>query len=298
MFEINNVPVENTFCEAFDGLFTRVLVTAPDEVRLKKAAYNSTALPLTVFDESEAGVEAFVSEETTPDGRKGAVLQFWVNKTGGREKLEEEFAKRIRQGVLVVPGTRVFNYNSYSKKFSTMEKIGHCGDGYEWNEERFGRRVINIPIMMGEFLIEEKIGYDEGVMGGNIWLYCDSFESGIKSGEAVLDSLKSLEGVVTPFDVCSAGSKVETNYPKIGPTTNHPYCPTLAGKIKESNVPEDVESIPEVVINGVDEESIMKAMKKGIENATKIEGVKKIGSGNFGGDLGSHKIYLGELFEN
>lgn len=297
MFEINEVPIEDTYCEAFSGLFTRVCLTA-DNDRLKKASFNSTALPLTVFDESEAGVESFLDGKNTPDGRDGSILQFWVNKKGGIKKLEEEFAKRVRQGILVVPGTRVFNRNDFDNQFSTMEKIGHCGDGYEWIEERFGREVINIPIMMGEFLIEEKLGFGEGVMGGNIWIYCDSYESGVKAGEVALNSIKEVDGVITPFDICSAGSKVETNYPDIGPTTNHPYCPTLSNKIEDSRVPKNVESIPEIVINGVSEEAVKDAMIAGIKSATEVDGVVRVGAGNFGGDLGSYNISLKQLFSD
>ncbi|PTD94047.1 formylmethanofuran--tetrahydromethanopterin formyltransferase [archaeon SCG-AAA382B04] len=296
MFKVNEVPIEDTYCEAFEGVFTRVLLTAKNSKRLKKSAQGSTALPLTVFDESETGVESYLDSDLTPDDRYGAILQFWVNKKSGKEKLEEEFAKRVRQGILVVPGTRVFNWNDFKDKFGTLKKIGHCGDGYEWIEERFGRQVINIPIMMGEFLVEEKIGYDVGVMGGNVWFYCDSYDSGIRAGEAFLDSTKDVEGVVTPFDICSAGSKVETNYPEIGPTTNHPYCPTLKDKIDSSKVPEGVKSIPEVVINGRNEKSVKKAMKEGIKSATSVDGVIKIGAGNFGGNLGRYKIYLKNLF--
>ncbi len=297
MIEINNVPVEDTFCEAFSGLYSRVILTAENKKRLKKSSCDSTALPLTVFDESEAGIEKWLSDEETPDGREGRVLQFWVNKASGVDKLEKEFAKRVRQGILVVPGTRVFDYSHKKEEFSTIERIGHCGDGFEWIEQRFGRQMINVPIMMGEFLIEEKISYSEGVMGGNIWFLCENYDSGIKAGEKALKAIKETNGVITPFDICSAGSKVETNYPEIGPTTNHPYCPTLKNKIDDSKVPEDVESIPEIVINGINKYKVEEAMKKGIIAASKVEGVKKITAGNFGGNLGSYKIELADLFD-
>lgn len=296
MFKVNDVEIEETYCEAFDGLFCRVILTAEDEDRLKKSSYDSTALPLTVFDESEAGIETWLDTERTPDDRSGSILQFWVNERGGVEKLEEEFAKRVRQGILVVPGTRVFDYGDSKKKFSTLEKIGHCGDGYEWKEKRFGRRVINIPIMMGEFLIEESISYGKGVMGGNIWFFCESYDSGVEAGEAALSAIKEVDGVIAPFDVCSAGSKVETDFPEIGPTTNHRFCPTLRNKIEESEVPRGIEAVPEIVINGTNEKSVREAMKVGIEEASKINGVKKISAGNFGGNLGSHLIRLREMF--
>ncbi|MBI5253855.1 MAG: formylmethanofuran--tetrahydromethanopterin formyltransferase, partial [Euryarchaeota archaeon] len=91
------------------------------------------------------------------------------------------------------------------------------------------------------------------------------------------------------------GSKVETRYPEIGPTTNHPYCPTLRGKIEDSKVPEGVASIPEIVINGVSIQAVKEAMQAAMHSVRNVEGVIKISAGNYGGKLGKHKIYLREL---
>ncbi len=294
--EINGIPVEDTYCEAFDGLFARMLITAKDRKRLEKAAYGSTALPCTVFGESEAGVERFVSPKETPDGRIGAIIQVWVGYgKNAREKLEYELGKRIRQGILVVPTTRVFNLLDSSEKIDIMYKVGHCGDGYEDIETLYGREMIDIPLMMGGFQIEQMIGYSKGVMGGNVWFLCDSEDSALAAGDASLEAIGKVEGVITAFGICSAGSKVESRFPEIGPTTNHPYCPTLKGKIKDYKVPLDVTSIPEIVINGVDQKAVEEAMKAGMNAAAKIKGVKKLSAGNYGGKLGKHHIYLKEL---
>ena len=97
--------------------------------------------------------------------------------------------------------------------------------------------------------------------------------------------------VTTPFDVCSAASKPETNYPEIGPTTNHYYCPSLRKRLgSESKVPDNVNYIPEIVINATDIESMFKALKVGIDAAIDVDGVIGISAGNFGGKLGD-KIY-------
>jgi len=288
--------IEDTYCEAFDGLFSRILITARDEKRLKKAAYDATALPSTVFGEAEGGVEKWVSEKETPDNRKGAIVQIWVNY--GKEaanKLEHELGKRIRQGILVVPTTSVFNALEARDKIDAMNKIGHCGDGYESVENRFGREVINIPIMMGEFIIERHLGYARGVMGGNLWLFCETQDAALEAGDKAAESIRGVDGVITPFDICSAGSKVETRYLEIGPTTNHPYCPTLRGKIKDSKVPEGISSIPEIVINGMTLDSVKKAMHAVIVSVKDIDGLTKISAGNYGGKLGKYKIYLREI---
>jgi len=288
--------IEETYCEAFDGLVARLCITARDEKRLRQAAYSATALPSTVFGESEGGIERWLNEQQTLDGRKGALIQVWVNYgEGAPKKLEYEVSKRIRQGILVVPTTSVFNALDSPERIDTMERIGHCGDGYETIEHRFGREVIVVPIMMGEFVIEHHLGYKKGVMGGNLWFLCESLASALEAGEKAVAAINKVEGAITPFDICAAGSKPETNYPEIGPTTNHPYCPTLKQRIIGSNVPDGVTCIPEIVINGISLDSVKEAMKAAMESVRAVKGLVKISAGNYGGKLGRYKIFLKEL---
>jgi len=286
--------IENTFCEAFEGLFARLCVTASDEKRLKRAAYSATALPCTVFGESEGGIEQWLDEHETPDGRKGAIVQIWVNYgKDAAQKLEYELSKRVRQGILVVPTTSVFNALETSEgKIDVMEKIGHCGDGYESVEQRFGREVIAVPIMMGEFCVEHYLGYKKGVMGGNLWFFCESLDAALEVGEKAVDAVNRVEGAIAPFDICSAGSKPETKYPEIGPTTNHVYCATLKHRISGSKVPDGVTCIPEIVFNGVSRDVVVEAMKTVIDSVRDVTGLVKISAGNYGGKLGKYKIYL------
>ncbi len=297
--ELNGVPVVDTYCEAFDGIYSRILITAKQKWLLKKAAYSSTALPSTVFGESEGGVEKFVSPQETPDGRIGAIAQIWVAKSKNFESvLMREMSKRIRQGILVVPTTRVFNATESDTHFDAELNVGRCGDGYEWEEEMWGRKVIRVPIMFGEFIIERYIGYAEGVAGGNVWFFCDSEESALEAGEAAVEALKNMNNIITSFDICSAGSKPETKYPEIGPTTNHYYCPTLKNKIPDSMVPDGVRSIPEIVINGTTLQDVKKAMYVCMEVVSRIDGVLKISAGNYDGKLGQHKIYLRDILQD
>jgi formylmethanofuran--tetrahydromethanopterin N-formyltransferase len=295
---MGGVEVEDTYCEAFDGLYSRLIVTAKNRGLLSKAVNSFTALPSTVFNKSEGGVEKWLEKRETPDNRPGAVVQLWVNHgKGAVENLEYELGWRIRQGVLVIPTTRVFNALDVENKIDTMDRIGHCGDGYEDVREEFGRSVISIPLMMGDFIIERYVGYASGIMGGNLWFFCDSQDSALRVGEKAVNAIGDVEGVITPFGVCSAGSKVETNYPDIGPTTNHLYCPGLRDKLSDSAVPPKVKSIPEVVINGKDLEIVKKAMKISINAINGEKGLLKISSGNYGGKLGKYKIFLKELIK-
>jgi formylmethanofuran--tetrahydromethanopterin N-formyltransferase len=126
---------------------------------------------------------------------------------------------------------------------------------------------------------------------------CKTKKAVVEAGKKALQAIGEIEGVITPFDICSAGSKTETCFPLIGPTTNHPYCPSLKEKLSnETKVPKGVGFIPEIVINGVSMRVVKDAMKAGIEAASKTDGVVKISAGNYGGKLSDYKIYLRELF--
>jgi formylmethanofuran--tetrahydromethanopterin N-formyltransferase len=296
--------IEDTYAEAFDGIVSRVVVTADHKEVLEKAAEDATATPSIVIGRIEGGIEKYLNKQETPDGRNGAILQFW----GGIDehkpleeavkKFETELSFRIRQDILVKPFTAVFDALPKTEgKMGMMMRVGHCGDGFEWEEQRYGRKMIVVPLMVSNFLIECELGYARGVMGANFWFMCKTKRAVMEGGRKALDAIHQVPGVITPFDVCSAGSKPETNFPLIGPTTNHPYCPTLKERLgEESKVPEGVNYIPEIVINGISLEAVKEAMKAGIRSASKVDGVVRISAGNYGGKLGKHKIYLRELF--
>jgi formylmethanofuran--tetrahydromethanopterin N-formyltransferase len=296
--------IEDTFIEAFTGIYCRVIVTADDVETLCKAASDSTATPSVVIGRTEGGVETYLSEDETPDKRVGAVLQFWgeINpkKTfqESLKKFETELSYRIRQDILVKPFTAVFDALPNSEgKLDMMERVGHCGDGYEWVEQRYGREVIVVPLMVPDFVIERYVGYSRGVMGGNFWVMCKTKQALREAGEKALSAIHHVRGVVTPFDVCSAGSKPETHFPQIGPTTNHLYCPSLKKRLgKESKVPEGVGYIAEIVYNGVSLDAVKEATKAGVQAVLDVDGVVKISAGNYGGKLGEYKIPLRELF--
>lgn len=297
--------VEDTYCEAFEGLCVQLMVTAQDAEFLNRAANAFTALPSTVFGDAEGGIVRWLSEKETVDGRLGAIVQLWVTGTGKKStaKFYEQLGRRMRQGILVVPTTAVFDNfpKNTVTKFNMMDNVGHCGDGYEWMVEKYDKKLINVPIMMGyDFLIEEELSYGPGVMGGNLWLFCDSVYSGIKVGREAVRIIAELDNVCTTFDVCSAGSKPvppDAKYPEIGPSTNHPFCPTLKERLspEEYKVPEGVKSIPEIVFNAIDIDTVKETMQKTIEGIIEIDGLIKISAGNYGGKLGKFQIPLREL---
>jgi len=297
--------IDDTFIEGFEAIYCRIIVTADDVETLCKAASDSTATPSTVIGRTEGGVERYLNENETPDGRVGAVLQFWgeinAKKTFEQslEKFEKELSYRIRQDILVKPFTAVFDALPKPEgKLDMMERVGHCGDGHEWVEKRHGREVIVVPLMVPDFVIEHYIGYARGVAGGNFWLMCTTKEALKEAGANALDAIHEVDGVVTTFDICSAGSKPETKFPQIGPTTNHHFCPSLKSKLgKESYVPDGVNFIAEIVYDGVSVEAIKAATKAGIDAALTVPGVVRVSAGNYEGKLGKYKISFSEIFK-
>jgi formylmethanofuran--tetrahydromethanopterin N-formyltransferase len=290
--------IEDTFFEAFEGKYVRALITAEDEETLKQAAYDSTSTPGAVIGRIEGGVESFVGKEKTPDGRAGAIVQFWFD-SDDLEKFELELSYRIRQDILVKPFTSVFDMSENPEGIiGMMKQVGHCGDGYEWEENIYGRNMINVPIAVPDFKIESQLGYSNGIMGANFWYMCERKETVLEAGRIAIEAINRVEGVIAPFGICSAASKVETNYPWIGPTTNHNYCPSLKDTLKkDSKVPKNVKYIPEIVINGINMESIQESMKLAIESILDLEGIVKISAGNFNGALGEYNIKLLDLFK-
>jgi len=296
--------IEDTYAEASDGLYCRLLITADDEKILKRAAEDATATPSGVIGRLDNGIEKFVGREKTPDRRKGAILQFWKGLEKGRtteemvNKLEKELSYRIRQDILVKRFTSVFDALPVKAegKFDIMERVGHCGDDYELEQKRYDRDMIVVPIMVPNFEIERYVGYAHGISGGNLYIMCQSKKAIEEVEKKALEAIHKVEGVITPFGVCSAGSKTETKFPLIGPTTNHPYCPSLKKKLGDkSKVPKGVKYIPEIVINGTSMHAVKEAMKVGIEATLNIGGVTRISAGNYGGKFGQYKIYLREL---
>ena len=288
--------VEDTFFESFRGKYIRALITAEDEQTAKEAAYDSTATPSSVIGRIEGGVEGSVSPDETPDGRPGYLCQYWFG-LDDLKKYELELSYRIRQDILVKPFTSMFSYTENPEgKIGMMEQVGHCGDGYEWEEERYGREMIHVPIAVPDFLIDKEMGYSTGIMGANFWYMCNTKEAVLEAGRKIVDAILEVPGVCCPFGICSAASKPETNFPQIGPSSNHPYCPSLKERLgDESKVPDGVKYIPEIVIDAVDEESMRNAIKAAIDSILDVDGIVNISAGNFGGKLGEDTFYLHDI---
>lgn len=291
--------VEDTYAEAFKSVYSRIIVTAKNRRWLDSAVSSVTGYATsTIGCDCEAGVEKTLEAGGTPDGRVGALIQFHVPKFKKEPEKQLEWAliHRISQSVLTCPTARVFDAGEKECVFEVGRKLGFFGDGFQQEKHEFDRTMIEIPVMAGSFMIEKGLSYSGGVMGGNMWLMGESEESALSAAEKAIDAIDRVDGVITPFPggVCSSGSKVSSmKYGFMIASTNHELCPTLKGAV-ECRLPEGVESVMEVIINGVSEDAVKKAVYEGINACSAVSGLVGVSAGNYGGKLGGVRIPLRE----
>ena len=295
--ELNGVEIEDTYAEAFPIKVARVLITAATKHWAQVAAQEATGFGTSVIMcPAEAGIEKFVSGDETPDGRPGVYIQIC---TFGYKSLEQQVLERVGQCILTAPTTAVFNgLPDAEKQFDTGFKLKFFADGTETETEIAGRKMHRIPMMEGDFLVENSIGAVDGVAGGNFFMLADSQMSGLTAAEVAVAAIQELEGSITPFPggIVSSGSKPGANkYTFLKATANEKFCPSIKDQIEGTEIPADVNAVYEIVINGVDVDAVGKATAAGIKAAVTIPGVKKITAGNYGGTLGPHKFNLHDL---
>jgi len=293
--EINGVEIEDTFAEGFPIKVARVLITAITERWALEAARETTGFGTSVIMcPAEAGIERIAKRDETPDGRPGVYIQIC---NMGYKKLENSLLSRIGQCVLTAPTTAVFNgLPDAEKQFDTGAKLKFFGDGFQKDMAYCERGVCSIPVMSGDFLVEENIGAVDGIAGGNFYIMAENQASALMAAEAAVDAIREQEGTITPFPggVVASGSKVGSRYKFLKASTNERFCPTLKDE-GVCTLPPEVKASYEVVINGVGKEAIENSMRAGIKAACKVPGVLKISAGNFEGKLGPHLFNLHEI---
>jgi len=295
--EINGVEIEDTFAEAFPIKIGRVLITAVNEKWARVAAQEATGFGTSVIMcPAEGGIERVASPDETPDGRPGVYIQLC---TFGYKSLEEQLLERLGQCVLTAPTTAMFNgLPDAEKQFDTGFKLKFFADGTESETEVDGRKAYKIPMMEGDFITEHSMGGVKGVAGGNFFILGDCQMSALNAAEAAVEAIEKVEGSITPFPggIVASGSKPGANkYTFLKATANEKFCPSIRDQIEDTQIPEGVGAVYEIVINGISEEAISSAMSAGINAAVKVPGIKKISAGNYGGNLGPFKFNLHDL---
>ncbi|MEM1900979.1 MAG: formylmethanofuran--tetrahydromethanopterin N-formyltransferase [Candidatus Nezhaarchaeales archaeon] len=299
-FKIGDVEIEDTFAEAFPMYATRLLITALNDKWALTAARVATGFATSIImSPAEAGLERLVPPEKTPDKRVGALIHIYHRSV---PELKLQTIVRVGQCILTCPTTALFDGIPRSKrKMHIGEALAKFGDGFEVKDVMYGKTVWRIPVMEGEFIVEDAVGVVKAVAGGNFFILASSHEAALEAAEKAVEEISSkCRNVVLPFPggIVRSGSKVGSlKYPKLTATTNHLYCPTIRDKVPDTRIPEGVRSVMEIVINGLDVESVTKAVGVGVMAACSVRGVVKITAGNYGGKLGPYKIYLKDAVE-
>ena len=289
--------IDDTYAEAFRSIFAEVLVTARDRTWLDHAVAAATGnASSTILCDCEAGLSRYTSD--TPDGRPGAVLQFHVPRfwKDREAKLERTVMVRVCQNVLTCPTTACFNVLPATEKwFPLGRKVSYFGDGHQFKAERFGRRVYVVPILSGEFVIERRCGWADGLMGGNLWFFGATADAALEAAEKAAAAANEQPGVSLPFPggVAGSGSKAGSKYKFSIASTYAEFCPTLRGKDGvASRLPEGVASVQEIIVNGPDLPTLAAATQRAIQAAKHVPGLLTISAGNYGGRLGKSFVYL------
>jgi len=296
--KLGKVEVEETFSELFPMWVSRVLITADEEKWALIAAQEATGFATSIIGSpAEAGIEGPVGPDETPDGRPGYLIQIYQRNW---RLLRDQLIARIGQCVLTCPTTAAFDATPEPRrKLRVGRAIRLFGDGWQRRAVRYGRRLWRIPVMEGEFIVEDAFGARIGVAGGTVIIMAKDRRSGLRAAEEAAEAMRGVGNVILPFPggVCRAGSKVGSRKYKLPASTNDPYCPRLRKLVEDTKVPEGVKCVYELVVNGLTLDDVKKAMAAGIRAASEVEGVVRITSANYGGKLGPIKIYLKNLLE-
>ena len=286
--------IDDTFAEAFRMRYARLVVTAADEHWLQAAVAEAVGYGASVIAcDAEVGCERLLSPEETPDGRAGAaLLAFGFS----NDALAKAVANRTGQCLMTCPTTAVFDgLPGTQDRLDLGKHLRFFGDGFQKSKVIAGRRYWRIPVMDGEFLVEESVGAAKGVAGGNILIQAESQAAGLAAARRAVETLAPMPGVITPFPggVVRSGSKVGSRYKALKASTSHAFCPTLRGRV-ETLLHEGVNCVYEIVIDGVDESAVAGAMHAAM-HAAAGEGIVAISAGNYGGKLGKFHFKLREL---
>ena len=301
--QINGTSIDDTYAEAFGLRAARLLVTADSPEWAAIAARALAGLATSVIGcGCEAGLEG-PAPERTPDGRPGVRVLLLAPKTG---QLREQLVKRIGQCVMTSVGSACYDDLPSDETVRVGSVLRFFGDGHQSSkrieaalnpESGRPRRIWRIPVMDGEFLVDDRFGVRKAVAGGNFLIMGRSAAAALTAAERAVTAIQAVPGVILPFPggVVRSGSKVGSRYRKLAASTNSPYCPTLRRSVK-SALPDDVESVLEIVIDGLTAQEVGRAMAAGVRAACG-DGVARITAGNYGGRLGKHLFQLRPLLE-
>lgn len=292
--KINSTEIADTYAEAFKMWAARIIITAETQPWALAAAHSMTGFATSVIGcKCEAGIECELSPAATPDKRPGASVLLFATDT---ESLGKRLVERIGQCVMTCPTTACFNGLKSEQTVEVGGQLRYFGDGYQSSKKMYERRYWRIPVMDGEFLVDESFSIQPAVGGGNILILGEELKITLDAAIAATTAMRQTSGVILPFPggVVRSGSKVGSQYKSLVASTNDAYCPTLRGVTEQSCIIDGVNCVLEIVIDGLDISAVENAMRTGMQAAAK-PGIKQITAGNYGGNLGQFKIHLKTL---
>lgn len=294
---IHSTEVIDTFAEAFEMWAARVIVTAYSREWALAAARSMTGFATSVIGcKCEAGIECEIPSAETPDRRPGmSVLLFATSSDSVGKRLLE----RIGQSVMTCPTTACYNGLEVAETVSVGGKLRYFGDGYQMSKRLDGKRYWRIPVMEGEFLVEDRFGVQPAVGGGNLLILGAHMPDSLRATEAAAQAMWEVRGVILPFPngIVRSGSKPGSRYKGLPASTNDAYCPTLRASAPETQLGSEIGCVFEIVIDGLDLAAVEEAMRRGAKAAAE-QGAMQITAGNYGGNLGKYQIGLHKLFSD
>lgn len=293
--QINQVEIEDSFAEAFKMQGSRLIITAVNDRWAMNAARAVAGFATSIIGcGCEAGIGGVLAADQTPDGRPGVLILIF---TMSKKDMEKHLLLRLGQCVMTCPTSACYNDLQAAEKLKIGGKIRHFGDGFQISKLIQKRRFWRVPVMDGEFVIEESFGVQAAVGGGNFLILADSQRSALEAAEAAVAAIAAVPDVILPFPggVVRSGSKIGSIYKGQGVSTNTAFCPTIRRQV-DSALPEGVNAVLEIVIDGLDEASVREATRVGIEAACR-SGVLRISAGNYGGKLGQYHFHLHKILD-
>jgi formylmethanofuran--tetrahydromethanopterin N-formyltransferase len=295
---VNGIAVDDTFAEAFGMSATGLVITADSPKWARICAEVMTGFGTSVIGcGAECGIDRELTPSETPDGRPGfRVLIFGFSP----DALVPQIKNRVGQCVLTSPGSACFNGLDTPKKMALSSGPRFFGDGWQTSKKLGNRRYWRVPVMDGEFVIEDKCGVTtEAVGGGNLLILGKDRAGLLESTEAAVAAIAKVSDVITPFPggIVRSGSKVGSKYKGAIASTNDAFCPVLKGAVK-SELSSDTIAVLEIVIDGLTSKSVADAMRAGLKAVLEVgatRGVTRVSAGNYGGKLGQHHYHLKDL---
>jgi formylmethanofuran--tetrahydromethanopterin N-formyltransferase len=297
--KINGVFIDDTFAEAFPMKATRIIITA---MNLKWAYRAANALrgfaSSVIACGCEADIERELSPSETPDGRPGLSLMIFAMSI---KDLEKHVPIRVGQSVMTTATTACYAGIDDGEQIAMGKNLRYFGDGFQISKKINGRRYWRIPVMHGEFICEDTTGVTKAIGGGNFLVLAKTTRHALSACEKAVEEIHKVPGVITSFPggIVGSGSKVGSKYKGLPASTNEAFCPTLKGRVN-SELSDDIGSVLEIVIDGLDGQSIDKAMRVGIEAVCSYglkKGICRISAGNYGGGLGPHHFHLRKIMK-